>query len=391
MASQSNPYEDLEHLLFKGFVKDTLHFNGFDLVLKSLSEHELERVNSRTPSKSRTKTNIYDCWYVAYSLLEVDGVCLLEDREATTLKLFKALRKWPQKAVARVVHKCLTFSKRISDAYKKFEAYCYEPQSRAYWKAYQNLPLNSFTVTGVLGSECLPLSPVQIQWVNFNRSEDDKQVFDVQWSYVRWVGAFLNGKAAEKIDNEVKQQKDKEDDYRAEVIARARGLSDSQDQLYSPYSPESRDKELEKLLYDLDVTINDKKDAHALAMDATRANAIEEYREFRRKERERKIEAINNQAAMAPADGPLPFDIFDQKSMVDIEDMSRRRDLITSVLGIPAAELDAIDKEFEVPAELLQKFAPLTNSTKSTILPVNTELGNFSGEFFRDPRNPFSR
>lgn len=379
-----NHYEDVEQLLFKGFLTESLHFNGFDFVLKSLTDSEFQRIKDRTPSNHPAKDGIYDCWYLAYSILQINGVYCLSDRDNTSLRLFTSLRKWPLKAINRLIHRCVTFNKRLTEAYKKLEAYCYEPQSRVYWKAYSGLPLNSIAVTGIPGTDLNPLNPIQVQWLSYNRSEDERVSFDVNWSYVRWMGAFLNGKAAEKIDKEVLDQRGKEEDYRQEVMNRAKGLSDNVDNLESPYSKSSRDDELKKLLYDLDVVVNNKKDNHELAMDSARAKAVDNYRIFKKEERDRKIAAIQARSqAIDTSDLSQPFELFDQNRMQDVTDMQQRRELIMTVLGISAAELDSIDQEYTVPAEILSSIAPTSNSTRSTILPVNVNPGNFSGEVTR--------
>jgi hypothetical protein len=388
-----NHYEDLEQLLFKGFLTDRLHFQGFDFVLKSLTDHEFQRVQDRTPSKHPAKAIFYDCWYVAYSIFQINGISFLQDeRELIVVKLYKSLLTWPHKAVRRLISRCLTINKRINDAYTKFEAYCYENQSRTNWRAYSGLPLNSVFVTGFKGTEQFPLSTVQIQWINFNKLEDERNKFEEQWGLARWSSAFLNQKAADQVDKEVQDQKAKEEQYRAEVRARAKGLSDRQDKLDLPSS--KRQDDLEKLLYDLDVVINDKKDEHELTMDQVRSNAIEEYRAFKREERDRRILAIKEQSTIQEANTAVPFVIFDEKSMSNIEDMERRKSLITSVLGVSREELDAIDEEFTLPKDLLDSVAPAAGLSRSTILPVNINPGNFSGEFTRGglpvnhPRKP---
>jgi len=363
-------YGDLEQLLFKGFISERFHFSGIDFVLKSMSEQEFERVKDRTPSKHPAKNIIYDTWYLAYSVVQANGIYFLEDRDLSAEKLFRSFSKWPHRAISRLVHKCISLSNRVPAAYKKFEAYCYESQSRVYWKAYQGIPLNSRLITGIPGTEYLSLSPLQIQWLTFNKVEDEKVVFDIQWNYVRWVAAFMNQKAAQKIDEEASLQKEKEEMYRKSVMDKARGILDENVELDSPYANKtSRDKEMEKLLYDLDVVINNKKDEHEIAMDQTRASALAEYRRFKEEERDRRIAAINSQAEMSSPS--LMFDIIDQKNMVDIDSVDRKRQLLTTVLGVTLEELEAIDKECEVPADIIRSAGSIQPSTRSTILPIN--------------------
>jgi len=308
------------------------------------------------------------------------------------VKLYKSLITWPHKAVRRLISRCLTINKRITEAYNKFEAYCYENQSRTNWRAYSSLPLNSVYVTGFKGTEHFPLSQVQIQWINYNKLEDEKLKFEEQWGLARWSSAFLNQKAADQVDKEVQEQKSKEEEYRQEVKDRARGLSDKKDRLEFPASKKQDD--IDKLLYDLDVVINNKKDEHELTMDQVRINAIEEYRAFKREERDRRILAIKEQKAITESNTETPFVIFDEKSMSNVEDMERRKDLITSVLGVSREELEAIDQEFAIPRDLIDSIAPAAGLSKSTILPVNINPGNFSGEFTRGglpvnrPRKP---
>lgn len=376
MAIQENPYADLEQLLFKGFIEERFQFKGIDFVLKSMSDQEFQRVKDRTPSSHPSKNLFYDAWYLSYSIVQVNGIYFLENRDSNALLLFKSLLKWPHKAINRLIYRCIGLNNRITEAYKKFEAYCYEPQSRAYWKAYQGIPLNSTAVTGVPGTETTALSPLQVQWIAYNRSEDDKSVFDVQWNYVRWLAAFMNHKAAQKLDEEASQQREREEDYRKSVIDKARGRIAEDVPLDSPYSRTSRDKELEKLMYDLDVVINDKKDAHELAMDASREAAIQEYRSYRKAEFDARVEALKNQSEMANFGGSLSFDIIDQKNMIDVSNFEQKRHLLTAVLGITRDQLDAIDREFEIPAELLQSSSAIQSSTKSTILPINFKPPN---------------
>ncbi|NBV29295.1 hypothetical protein EBS02_09845 [bacterium] len=377
-----NPYADLEQLLFKGFILEKLSFNGFDFVLKSLTDQEIERVQERTPSSHPAKDIYYDCWFVAYSILQINGVYFLDDREDKLNKLFSALIKWPRKALARIIYKCLAFNKRIAESYKKFEAYCYEPQSRVFWKAYQSITLNSRAVTGIKGTEDMPLSSVQVQWLAYNRAEDEKQTFETTWSYVRWGGAFLNQKAAQKVEEEVKSQKDQEDEYKRQVMAKARGEING-DILARPPGSASKQDELSKLLYDLDIVINNKKDNHELAMDKAREDAIANYRAFKLNEKNLKEQAIKNRVDYKSDNKDHPFDIYDQVKLADVEDANSRKSLISSVLGISIKELESIDKEYEIQTSEIENFYPVSNLSRSTILPININPGNYSGQITR--------
>lgn len=380
-------YDDVEQLLFIGFLKEKLNFNGFDFVLKSLSESEIEAVRDKTPSYRQYSDIHYDCWFVCYSIFQINGVNFLADRDEKIEKLFNSLMKWPRKAIARLVSRCLMFNVRLKESYQKFEAYCYEGQSRINWKAYQNLPLTSVTVTGVRGTDMFPLNSLQIQWIAYNRAEDERQAFETNWSYVRWGGAFLNQKAAQKIEDEVKSQRDKEDEYKNKVMAKARGEIGDFDIPDFP-SYRTKDDELKKLLYDLDVVINDKKDDHEIAMDRARVSALEEYREFRKKEQQRKIEAITKQSDYT-AEGKQPFDIYDQVKFSDVASLEKRKELIVSVLGIKREDLDAIDKEYEVPIEILNNISEVSNLSKSTILPINFIPGNIVRRPNQNNKGPY--
>lgn len=390
-------YADIKSLIFRGFLTSKITLNGTIFTLKTLNEVEHSRIREMIPDGKYDDRHADIC-YIAYSIYQIDGKSLIPSREDHINDIVSALQRWTRVTISFVVYKLIELRDRMVNALGKIEAFCYEPVSRAHWAAYKSLPLNSTNVTGIKGTELLGYNQAQIEWASFNQAEDEKNRFEVQWSYVRWVGAFINGKAAQEMDNTVQDQKRKEIQYRESVIKEA--LEEEPKRYDKDSTSNTPPKKLdpnsqEYLLKELEIVVGNEVDEHELTIFRIRDQIIDDYRSKREVMYNRTIENLKARRRAMEEGGDVieysqhPTEDLSAAYKPDLPTITRenaegeveselQRDILCKSYGIDPKVFEEIDLKYTVPKDLYAGDNGVSASSRVVVLPTEGPINSFN-------------
>lgn len=202
-------YSDVLPMVFRGFLSVSAKINDVRFVLKTLNQHEFESLKWRGLEGSE----FWD-YFLAYSVLCVDGKNILRDRERWTDQIAYTFHDMPKEAKQKLVRHLSELNRRASGAVTLTEAYAMETYSRFRWGQLQGLDLSQPAVTGVVGTENLGLNWAQLVWRSLNYFEDMSQRVEREWENAKFVGSCFAGKGVQKVYNQDNERRKKEQEER---------------------------------------------------------------------------------------------------------------------------------------------------------------------------------
>ena len=204
-----NPYQDLEQILFRGFICQPILLGKrkTPILLKSLLESEFDQISLKFFHERDPERKFK--YFVVYSLAQIDSINLLPLRNEVMKDLISLVTRWPEHyfvAVSQVMDK---FRVRMEKAINVLDTYVYTHESRSRWFTYKGQQLNSPSITGWEGTENMPLSSIHRRWITLNALEDDKEDYEKHNDVARFMATAFNPKGMQKInDEEVRRRKD---------------------------------------------------------------------------------------------------------------------------------------------------------------------------------------
>jgi hypothetical protein len=241
-----NRYQDVEHLLFKGFIPYQVQVGGLNLVFKTINEHEYERIMLMSGLKDDPRyTSFFNLNYLFYSIYMVDGMNILKNREDHYGDFTDILKQFPTAFFKKINEVLEYLVKRQNNCSISLEQYVLEYESRYNWEYRKNQVLNSSAHTSIGGTEILGMNQFQKYWTVLNVREDNKEKWEQDYSLFKFLASFTDPKAVKKIEN-IDKVKKEEEEKRKERL-RVMGTEEEIKYLASPMDTrEGIIKELEK-------------------------------------------------------------------------------------------------------------------------------------------------
>lgn len=208
-------YNDVEQLLFRGFLVRAAEINESAFVFKSLNHHEFEMI--RWMSGLHDQTLVRDQFYnafLSYGVFMVAGTNILPERERWLPMLSEMFSSMPAKAKTKLVWNLSEINRKAANATTLTEAYSMESYSRFRWAQLKGLDLMSTATTGILGTEKLGMNIGQLTWRALNYYEDLKETTEREWEHAKFVGSCMVGKGLSKIYNSDRDRRRKEHEER---------------------------------------------------------------------------------------------------------------------------------------------------------------------------------
>ncbi len=280
-TKERNPYKDLEKILFRGFLEQKAEVEGLTFVFKSVSMKEIAEIELRCPMTGHPLYQKHFAeHFLAYSIFMLDGENLLSGSREENLKaLGTSISEWDETFSGEVMSIIGDLNSRVANSYKLIEAYIYEETSRYYWRSLHDKMLNSFDVSGIHGTNSLPINEHQLLWTFYNLIEDQNQDFERQWSFTKFIASAWNPKGVKQIEDHDRTKKNRERERREEVRLKAKDPKAFENRRYVRQEARTRE-ELQKQLLDW---VQDRKDTHEIAMEEWEKNVAKQY--FEKQER----------------------------------------------------------------------------------------------------------
>lgn len=207
-------YKDVEPLLYRGFLTQSVSMNGVDFVFKTLNHHEFEllRLGTNFDPKKPIQQKFWNR-FLAYGVFMVDGVNILPDRDHWVPKIAKMFEDLQVTVRNRIVRYQSELNRRAANAVTLTECYAMERQSRYRWLQVQGIDMTSSGLTGISGTDRLGMNWAQLMWRALNSIEDIKRTVEQEWDHAKFVGSCSAGKGIQKVysQDSLRRQKEREE------------------------------------------------------------------------------------------------------------------------------------------------------------------------------------
>ncbi len=188
-------WQDIEDLLFRGFLTVSGEINGVPWVLKSLNARELDLVRLYSGGDT-DKGLLYAAMFGTFLFAGQNVIC---DRQSWITEFASVWPTLASEVRSDVIRLLSVVNLKAQQATKLTEAFFCDPSSRFRWQQYRGLLLNDPAVTGIPGTREIGQNYAQLVWCALNRLEDDRERIEANWDNAKFIGSCIAGKAVQKI------------------------------------------------------------------------------------------------------------------------------------------------------------------------------------------------
>lgn len=329
-------YSDLENYIHVGFLTTSAIIQNTHFVFKTLNAAEIDLINLSRPSRPTdiSQAEYFRANLIAHSILFVNGLNSILSRNESMPKLVKTIRKMSSEIQDHIVGNLGILNRRANRTSILLEAYVHEDRSRYKWLQVSSMKLNDSSITGIPGSENIPLNNAQLAWVAYNKIFDKRDAFEANWQNAKFIGGCFVGKGMRTIEDRDRHRKSTEknqiNEKKLELIKK---YSEEINSEHIPKEevmlPDGRKAEVvsrhkaesaAELADQLTKALNNEKDAHDLAIE----RHIEMMRKRAQESEQEKSAIIEH---IDPLDGP-----FGYKSVTESEALSRMQKMREAIL-----------------------------------------------------------
>lgn len=187
--AKAERFHNLKTLLRRGFLTRTVRLKSKRFLLKQVSLQEIHRLSYYLPPCGNPKKERVFCKaaLVALSLVMLDGVSLLPNRESTLPSLVKSLSRLPALILDQLVQEVSEINVAYQQACLQVSEFADTPESKWLWNLAKSVPLHSVSWSGWKGAENLGLNEAQQVWVVLRElldqlDRDKDMVFQLKWT-----------------------------------------------------------------------------------------------------------------------------------------------------------------------------------------------------------------
>lgn len=275
-AERRGNYADVETLLIRGFLSQTLNVFGRSLTIRSLFPDEMTDAVRCSFGKGQLA---YKRWIVAHSIYALDGFVF----HSNTPFVFSQVERFPKRLFARLFSEIVGLTSRYHKAMEITQAFSYETYGRQYWQTYRGIPTNPFGL----------VNGIQTVWQFVNVIEDDFQNSEMHWNHAKFIASAMSPKGVKKQNGKDETRKRKMKSDREEYIEKALRYQLTNDDSDKPLLISAKTDE--QLMEEYHRWVRGEKDEHDLIVQNYK-DRIRQGMADRQAEREAKIKALMGDA-----------------------------------------------------------------------------------------------
>jgi len=263
--TKNEAYNTLAEIIFKGFIVSDFYFDSNHIIFKTINDKEFELMKIYAGN-----TNSYDyqfrfnIYFLVFSLLIISNQNVLIDRDKHIDELFTLFSSLPQYILRKMIDLLNTEDARTLEASKYLEGFSYTDRSRSNWKIASETLLTNPEFTGIPGTENIGTNSCQESWILINKSLDNEEKYDTDFSMALLITSASNPKGARQIRNQHSGAVHGLEDRRAHLADI--GYMDSKE--WSSKGWAARTDTAEELVAELDRQMKGQKDRHDLLIEA---------------------------------------------------------------------------------------------------------------------------
>ncbi len=200
-------YRDLRQVIEHGFLSFKIKIHHRYIAFRTPTLKDLEIVESHTLKPMKDLILMARCVYsIGYVQI---------DHNRDFYKIIDLIKNMPLACFNKILMYLYFYLNKLRNAGTLLEGFCYEKESRQLWKIW--LSKNKFNKPIIDGD----FDTLQIAWIIWNESEDQKTIEDAQWQRSLFVASAM-ASGVDKIKKKWKEQEDLENKRRELVKKYAR-------------------------------------------------------------------------------------------------------------------------------------------------------------------------
>ena len=182
-------------------------------VFKTITDREFNLVRACSGSED-TKGYLerFNMYFLAHSVFAVDGVNILANRTHNLPDLSHFFSGIPGHIFKYIMAELNKMREESYEVLRYMEGFCYTSESRRTWKSFMGIPPNTESVTGIPGTSLIGMNVHQDHWMYINRTLDEEEKYDREFSLSLFVASASNPKGAKQTrsqhDSHVKSMED---------------------------------------------------------------------------------------------------------------------------------------------------------------------------------------
>lgn len=281
-------YQILSDIIYKGFLTLSLYMIEKVFVFKTVNEKEYDLIKIYAGDPERESyTNRFNLNFLIFSLLSIDGRCVLDKRITEYDSIYKLFSGMPNKLRSKILSELNTVRGQYYEALSFLEGFSYTNQSRRKWRIMGDQFPNCEELTGVPGTNSMGLNTCQESWMLLNRMLDEEEKNNQYFSLAILVASASNPKGARGIRarHDASLQKTEE---RRKKIAKKGTLKKTQ---WTPKGWAAPVDTAEELVEELMRQMQGKKDKHDLFIE-DHLRKIKEEAEKQEKQAEERLKEV---------------------------------------------------------------------------------------------------
>jgi len=198
-------YDDVRSLLVPGFLTESIAIGDTRVSVRSLTRGDYYMLEQRAGSLDFDKPEVRH-WFLATSIWMVAGQSVLEDPQAM-LEIYKTVSALPLGAQGEILRAIGGLQTRTDEAVQRIRAFNFEAESRLMWSIYGDRVMERSPVPGAAR---LGFNPIHRMWVGFNKMEDSREAFQLDWVQTKLIAATQSPKGIKKLNASDQQANDRE-------------------------------------------------------------------------------------------------------------------------------------------------------------------------------------
>ena len=196
-------FKDIKSLIFKGFLTETLKFDNFVIVIRTISSVEETSINEMYQILPKEYNLLAAVDTIKYAIYSINGTRI--DNASREL-----ITSWPKQITIKIFKHYLKLIDRIQTTYKLMDDFVKTDESRLRWSVIKatKTSINSTVITGDPDLESKGLSFIQQLWIHLNLQNDEIEENKIQWARTEYmtdsICTFINPKAMRQVQGQKK-------------------------------------------------------------------------------------------------------------------------------------------------------------------------------------------
>jgi len=331
---KTEAYSALADLIFKGFLTTELKLGGNFFIFKTINEKEYDliKIYSGNPGLQdyQVRFNVY---FLIFSMIIANNQNILHNRVEKIPELYDYYSLFPIKLIDKMVTDLSSLRVIAYDSLKYLEGFSYTNISRATWQTLKNNLPSSVEFTGIHGTAEMGLNIHQESWSLLNRSLDEEEAYNKEFTLSLMVASASNPKGSRGIRNQFEAAKKLAEERRSKMAKE--GFIDTRK--WSPEGWAASVDTAEELVAELEREISGVKDKHDIFMEKY-MNQLREHAEKRVRDAEERIKNARAGRDNVFIDG-------DQRAMTDEEVKTLMAKKVNTTLIVPEEVVTPEDKD----------------------------------------------